>query len=49
MGVLVLKILAPFIAHGFAASAARRDKSVSEAVFMTKTVVLPVLIAAGLP
>ena len=48
MGVLVLKILAPFLAHGLAASSARRDKSVWEAVFMTKTVVVPVVIAAAL-
>ena len=48
MGVLVLKILAPFIAHGLAASSARRGKSVVEAVFMTRTVVVPVVIAAAL-
>ena len=48
MGVLVLKILAPFLAHGLAASSARRDKSIWEAVFVTKTVVVPVVIAAAL-
>ena len=48
MGVLLLKILAPFLAHGFAASAGRHDKSVLEAVFVTKAIVVPVVVAAAL-
>ena len=48
MFVLVLKILAPFVAHGFATSSAQRGKSVWQVVFVTNTIIVPVLIAAGL-
>ena len=47
--VLVLKILAPFVAHGFATtSSARSDKRMWQAVFKTKTIIVPVVIAVGL-
>ena len=47
--VLVLKVLAPFVAHGFATtSSARSDKRMWQAVFKTKTIIVPVVIAVGL-
>ena len=43
--VLVLSILVPFVNHGFAAADGRRGKNVWQAVFKTKTIIVPVLTA----
>lgn len=46
--VLVLSILVPFVSYGFGAADGRGDKSVWQAVFKTKAIIVPVLTAIGL-